>query len=152
MVWVVLVGFFKENTIPALFITSVVMSFLTSLIYRVFGNYNEMRRIKAELSELKESMDKARKNKDEKKLLELMKRQNELAMEQFQYMFKPMFLTMLVVGVVFYFLKQIFHEVDFSANLPFYIPIAGEDVGWLGFYIITSMPLTVFFRKLMKLD
>lgn len=34
-------------------------------------------------------------------------------------------------------------------NLPFSIPIAGEALNWLGFYIIIAMPLTIIFRKML---
>ena len=111
-----------------------------------------MRRIKAEINDLKDKLNKARKEKDDKKLMKYMKRQNELAMEQFQYMFKPMTMTMVVVGFVFYFLRHVFLKINVSFALPFYIPWIGNEVGWLGFYIIMSLPMTVFFRKLMKLD
>ena len=147
-----LYSFYQNHTLVALLLTSMFMSLLTSLIYRFYGNYKEMRRIKAEINDLKDKLNKARKEKDDKKLMKYMKRQNELAMEQFQYMFKPMTMTMLVVGFVFYFLRHIFLKIDVSFALPFYIPWIGNEVGWLGFYIIMSLPMTVFFRKLMKLD
>lgn len=33
--------------------------------------------------------------------------------------------------------------------LPFAIPLAGEALNWLGFYILIAMPLTYIFRKLL---
>jgi uncharacterized membrane protein (DUF106 family) len=34
-------------------------------------------------------------------------------------------------------------------NLPFSIPLAGEALNWLGFYILIIMPMTYIFRKLL---
>ena len=144
--------FFVSYPVYSLLSVSVVMSFMTSLIYRLFGNYKELKRLKAELNDLRESVSKAQKEKNEKKVMELLKKQNSLAMEQFQYMFKPMFLTMGLVGLVFMFLKKIYVGMDLSFGLPFSLPFIGNSVGWLGFYIIMTLPLTIFFRKLMKLD
>jgi uncharacterized membrane protein (DUF106 family) len=42
-------------------------------------------------------------------------------------------------------LKLNAHFVD----LPFSIPLAGDALNWLGFYIIIAMPLTFIFRKLL---
>lgn len=34
-------------------------------------------------------------------------------------------------------------------NLPFSLPLAGEALNWLGFYILIVMPMTFIFRKLL---
>lgn len=34
-------------------------------------------------------------------------------------------------------------------NLPFSIPLAGNALNWLGYYIVVAMPLTIIFRKLL---
>lgn len=40
----------------------------------------------------------------------------------------------------------------YIANLPFSFPIFGNTVGWLGLYIIISMPATFLFRKMLNVD
>ena len=40
----------------------------------------------------------------------------------------------------------------YIANLPFSLPIFGNTVGWLGLYIIISMPATFLFRKMLNVD
>ncbi len=41
----------------------------------------------------------------------------------------------------------------FRANLPFTLPIFNKDtVGWLGLYIIISMPTTFLFRKILNVQ
>ena len=37
------------------------------------------------------------------------------------------------------------------ALLPVSLPVAGNTLGWLGWYIIVSIPLVVMMRKLMKI-
>ncbi len=37
------------------------------------------------------------------------------------------------------------------ALLPFSIPVAGDNLGWLGWYFIVSMPSMILIRKLMKI-
>lgn len=34
-------------------------------------------------------------------------------------------------------------------NLPFSLPLAGEALNWLGYYILVAMPLTFVFRKML---
>jgi uncharacterized membrane protein (DUF106 family) len=36
--------------------------------------------------------------------------------------------------------------------LPFPLPFVGNDVGWLGMYIIMSLPSSVLFRKILGVD
>jgi len=143
---------FSLQPIYSLSIVAAFMSLLIALIYRFFGNYKEMRRIKLEMNDLKEPLAKARKEKNEKKLLELMKRQNELAMEQFKLMMRPMLITMIMVIFIFNVLKRVYSPMNLSFVLPFPLPFAGKEVGWLGFYIIMSLPLTIIFRKILRLD
>ncbi len=40
--------------------------------------------------------------------------------------------------------------MSFRADLPFSLPIFGNTVGWLGLYIIISMPATFLFRKMLN--
>ena len=37
------------------------------------------------------------------------------------------------------------------ASLPFSIPVAGDNLGWLGWYFIVSIPAMILIRKLMKI-
>ncbi len=37
----------------------------------------------------------------------------------------------------------------FEARLPFPLPFVGDTVGWLGFYILASIPVSMFTRKLL---
>lgn len=37
-------------------------------------------------------------------------------------------------------------------KLPFSFPLVGTEVGWLGIYIIISLPATMLFRKLLGVD
>lgn len=37
-------------------------------------------------------------------------------------------------------------------NLPFSLPVIGNQMGWLGTYIITALPFTQLFRKLLGVE
>lgn len=37
---------------------------------------------------------------------------------------------------------------EIVVNLPFSLPRFGDKLGWLGWYILSSMPASIFFRKL----
>jgi len=44
------------------------------------------------------------------------------------------------------------HKLKLSSEfvqLPFSIPFAGDELNWLGFYIVILMPLSILFRKLL---
>ncbi|MFB6145363.1 MAG: EMC3/TMCO1 family protein [Candidatus Nanohaloarchaea archaeon] len=44
---------------------------------------------------------------------------------------------------------KVLHMNARFVDLPFSIPLAGEALNWLGYYILIAMPLTFIFRKLL---
>jgi uncharacterized membrane protein (DUF106 family) len=48
--------------------------------------------------------------------------------------------------------KDYFRIVKYEAKLPFKLPFIGDTVGWLGLYIIISLPTTIILRKLLGVE
>ncbi|MCX6816009.1 MAG: hypothetical protein NT120_04115, partial [Candidatus Aenigmarchaeota archaeon] len=43
------------------------------------------------------------------------------------------------------------HFVRIAAMLPVSLPFVGNTLGWLGWYILASIPLVILIRKLLKI-
>jgi uncharacterized membrane protein (DUF106 family) len=63
----------------------------------------------------------------------------------------PMMLSMVVVlAAIYMLLLPIYGAV--KVQLPFWLPVFGNDFGWLSWYVITGVPVTFIGRKLLGVD
>lgn len=132
-----------------LLLISVGITFVISLNYRFLMDQNAIREIKERVKEKQEKLKEAQKNNPGEvnqlstEILSLTNKQMKLTM-------KPMFLTLIFISITFYFLRGMFPEA--IVVLPFAIPFVGKSLGWLSWYIITSIPLGQFFRIMMGVE
>ncbi len=148
--YVVNLSGYLANPLIGISVIATLLSFLFALIYRFTIDIRKMRTLKKKSRELKIKMDEARKKGDHKELKYLWEKSMRLTREQFAMGLKPMMLTLALVVLVFPLLKKTYNGVSFA--LPFQIPFVGHDIGWLGLYIIISIPTSMLFRKLLKVD
>lgn len=129
---------------------ALIISFIFALFYKIFVNQEKMRKIKDEMIEVKEKMTEAKKKGNDKELKKLVERSLEVNKEQMILSMKPLFISMIFAISLFVWLRQEYTEMVF--NLPISLPYFGNDIGWLGFYIIISLPSTFIFRKILEVD
>lgn len=140
------------GNVLAVFVLTVIITLTSTLLSKKFVNYTRLKEIQAELNEHRKKMMasyKAQDEKETKKLKEdeprIMQLQQELM--QLQY---PMFFTIIPVLFIFLWAKEAFVDTGIVVVLPFTLPRWGTSLGWLGWYIMCSMPLTILFRKALK--
>jgi len=127
-------------------LASVVIVFIISLFYRFLINQNEIRELKTNLKEKQSKIKELQKTNPQeanKALSEVL----ALSNKQMRMSMKPMFLTLIVVGVTLPYFAQLFPGA--VVKLPFTLPYFGNDFGWLAWYIIVSVPLGQIIRKLI---
>jgi len=196
------------------FLISIVLSFVLSLIYKVFTNQEKAKEMKEKMDELKKKINEAQKNKNQKDMTKYQNEMLQMSSEQMRMNMKPMIITFAVVIPVFIWLFPALYgsiniEMDDSlhgtlkygnmekslsiiqenplvisidneektkgdvialgereftiqgydkgkkmltlkqivVNLPFSMPFYGNKLGWLGWYILVSIPMTTVFRK-----
>ncbi len=142
--------FLSLNPLIGISLLATVLSFLFALIYRAVMDVEKIKKIKKESKEFKKRMDEARKKGDHKELKDLWEKSMKLTQEQFALTMKPLMLTFALVIVVFPLMKKLYSGVVF--DLPFPLPFIGSQIGWLGLYIIISIPTSTLFRKLLGVD
>lgn len=129
---------------------SVIVSFIFSLTYKLLIDQDKMKFIKSELENLREKMNKAKKNNKEKELKDLYTKSLAISNKQMMLTMKPMMVSMIFIFILLPWLKYAYPEVLFK--MPFYLPMFGATIGWLGLYIIVSLPTTFIFRKLLGVE
>ena len=128
---------------------SAAITFIITLIYKFLANQNEMRQLKANVKEKQAKIKELQKTNPQeanKMLNEVM----ALSSKQMRMNMKPMLLTLVVVGITLPWLGQAFPGT--VVKLPFTLPYFEDDFGWLAWYIIVSIPLGIYFRKLLKVE
>jgi len=128
---------------------SAVITFIITLIYKFLTNQSEIKQLKISVKEKQTKIKELQKTNPQeanKMLNEVM----ALSSKQMRMNMKPMLLTLVVVGITLPWLGQTFPGV--VVKLPFTLPYFGNDFGWLAWYIIVSIPLGIYFRKLLKVE
>jgi len=125
---------------------SFVIVFIISIFYKFLINQNEIRELKARMKEKQakaREMQKTNPQEANRILSEVL----SLSNKQMRMSMKPMFLTLIVVGIILPYFAQLYPGV--VVKLPFYLPYFESDFGWLAWYIIVSLPLGQLIRKLI---
>lgn len=132
-------------------IVSALVSFIFALLNRLMVDISEMKRIKEKLKFFQQEAKKYQKEKNEKKMKELMGSQLEYSNKMMKMNMKPLLVSLLVIFPLLPWLRASFGTVQFV--LPFPLPFAFDAaVGWLGLYILVSFPTTFVFRKALGVD
>lgn len=131
--------------VMGLSVISAAMSLFFTACQKVLVDQGKMKRIKEESARMREEMTRAQKSGNPKKMNNVMQRSLALNQEMMSLTMKPLLLSMPVIMIVLPWVRHTFGTV--SAVLPFSLPLVGSSVGWIGLYIIASMPATIIFRK-----
>jgi len=129
--------FVKQNPKIGIILISVVVTVFVSLINKYTTNQKRMKEIKESQKKIQEEI---KKNKnDSKKMLELQKEMMAHSSEMMKHGFKPMLLTLIPLLILFNWLKTVF--------------IGGAlERSWVWWYIISSIILSLIFKKIFKIE
>ena len=112
-------------------------------------NQQRMKDIKNQQKDLsKKAKESEKTNPDESKktLDDMMK----LMHEQQRMNMKPMLATFVLVFAFFPWVGSLYNGP--IINLPVSLPYFGNDFGWIMWYVVTSLPLSLLFRKILDVE
>ncbi|MCK4730108.1 MAG: DUF106 domain-containing protein [Candidatus Aenigmarchaeota archaeon] len=133
---------------------TITVTLLQTLIQKKLMDVDLVKALKTEMKKTNQAMktvSKEMKNTKEgeapntKKLNELMSKSVGIQKKMMGQTMKPMMISSLVVFVAFYIIPMFFSGA--VLNLPFSIPFIGNQLGWLGIFILTSIISGLIFRK-----
>jgi len=132
---------------------ALVASAISSGITAKFVDHKRLKELQKEVSKYSRQLREAYKAKDKEKIAAVKKDeprfyqlQSELMKMQF-----PMFYGIIPVIFIFSWLKSNF-EAGAIVQLPFIFPLLWRaELGWLGWYILCSLPMTLLVRKLLRI-
>ncbi len=138
-----IVEILQQYALISLLGISILLSLVTTLIYKYATNQSVMKELKADLKKYQEQMKSHRDNPTE--VMEIQKKAMEVNTKYMKQSFKPMFITMIPFLIIFYLLKMVY---DTMIIIP--LSFWQGHLGWVGSYIIFSMVFTSLFRKALK--
>ena len=136
-------GPITHNLNPALSIIAIafIITFITTLIYKLFTDQHLLKTIKEEVKVLQDEM---KKHTDPMKKLELQKEMSKRTLIMMRHSFRPMFITLIPLLLIFRWLNLAFKDQGKILNILFL------HLGWLGTYIIFSILFSIIIRKILK--
>ncbi len=140
------------NYMLGIFIIAFLVSILINVITAYTMDIKKMRNMKEKLKKIQEQMKDAHKNKNTKKIQKLQMEMMNIQKEIFRQSFKPMLISFLPIVAILSWLKWKIPKNISIVELPFNLPIFGNDLGWFGWYIFVSIVSSMIVKKIMKLE
>ncbi|MBR9678386.1 MAG: DUF106 domain-containing protein [Nanoarchaeota archaeon] len=133
------------TTLLGIFGFALLANIIIQIIYKKFTDQDLIKKINKQVKELQ----KASKNtKDLKKLNNIQSEIMNLSMKKMKQTTKPMMVSMLTFIVLFPVMKNYFMGF-ILVQLPWTLPVIGNDVGWFLTYIIFSTVLNPLIKKIV---
>ncbi len=131
-------------SIVSLTILSVMLVFILTLISKKFVDQNVAKQL---LEEIKALDRKIKETKDQKESEKLLDEKMKLISKQMKMSYKSLFAGMIFIIIFLPWFGHVYTQP--LIDLPFSLPLIGSTVGWLVWYIVVSIPLSLLFRKLL---
>lgn len=145
---------------------AIVISLILTIVNLVLVDQERMKEINKKVKSYNKKLMKATKEQNDEELKKLKSRKPAITkmQQELMKMQMPMFLSMLPFFVVFLLLRRVAEAQAWgefmlfpwcstwaaaNADKCFALPLFGNSLGWLGWYIICSLPFTSFFRKML---
>lgn len=146
---IVLGPLLKLKPLYSIAIISVALSLLFTILQKKLVNQEKVNYIKSEMEKIKKQVDKTKGKGKEKEQAKLLEKQLKLTQQHFMINLKPLIASLVVLSLLLPWLRYYYSVARFK--IPFAIPLLAPNavIGWLGAYIIISIPTTIILKKLL---
>ncbi len=121
----------------SLVIVSLIVSLISTIITKYTTDQSMLKSIKDRQKEIQKEIKDKKYTPTDKRYLELQNEILELTGKMFKNSFKPLIITMVPFLLLFYWLRSI------------YVPLFGGN-SWLWYYIVPSILIGSFYKKIFK--
>lgn len=142
----------QQNNLIGVLIVSLFVSFIITVATAKLVDQELMKKYKKKIKVHQDQMSALQKKGDAKKLKKVQSKMMSMQGEMMKLSFKPMIYTMLPIIVIFGWLGHIIPRELIVVILPFSIPKYGTALGWLGWYIFCSIPMSTLLKKIMNIE
>lgn len=148
----------KFNAIFGVFMVSTLISALIIAISYKLVDQEKMRNLKSRMTSYQEKINKARKRRDAKKIAALQRELLKCNKEMMGMTWRPMLYTFpLIILIItwlsrYEYLNEFITQQGYLVALPFVLPKFGSTLGWFGWYILCSFPMSILIKKIFKIE
>ncbi len=138
---------------PIVFVSiySAAILVLINIFYRILVNQTKAKEAKDTIAELSKKMKENQKSGNKEEASKAMSRMMQEQGALMRMSMKPMIVSLVIVIIFLPVLSGLYNGIT-VASLPLPLPMVNQSVGWLGWYIIFSIPAAIVIRKLMKIS
>lgn len=145
----------KPEIIPV-FLIAVFLAIIITIINKFAVNRKLMKEIKIKMTEIKENLSKAQKDGDKENANKYMNEYMKMNTQMMKQTFKSLLISMVFIMLFLPVLNHKYgadkeNEIDpvVVAKLPFSFPIIGKNGGWLIWYFIVSIAVSITLKKII---
>ncbi len=142
----------KLGYMIGIFIIASLVSLFISLVTNKVVDQKRMKELREKVKEYQSRLMEAQKKGNTKEMAKLQRQMMEMQSEMLSSSLKPMFYTMAPIIIVFAWLRHYFPPGLKFVDLPFYLPIWGNKLGWFGWYFMSSIAVSPLIKKILKLE
>ena len=133
-----------------LFLITIVLSFIMSVMSRLLTDQNKIRKIKEDMKFYREKAGKAQKSGDLKKANEYTSQMMKASQGQFKENMKPMLLSFVIFIAALGWFRVEYASLEVLS--PISIPFIGASLNWFWWYLIIILPSSMIFRKVLDVQ
>jgi len=139
---------FALKPIITILIFSFVLTLIITLINRFVVNRKVMGEVKKKMTEIRENLSKAQKDKDTEAINKHMSEYMSINTQYMKQTFKSLIVSIVVI-LLFLPVLNLKYKGVVVAQLPFTLPIVGDNSGWFFWYFIISLSTSIIFKKII---
>lgn len=142
-----------NNPLWEILVIAIMVSLIITGMQKKLVDQERAKYLQKEVQSFNKELLSAHKNKDDKLVKQLQKKQPAIMEMQKEMMMKmqlPLFASMIPVLIIFMWIKHSYSGFGDFIMVPFYLPFNWAPLGWLGWYIFCSMPATIAMKKILR--
>ncbi|HJW97013.1 MAG TPA: EMC3/TMCO1 family protein [archaeon] len=133
-------------------IWGVLLSVASTLISRFLANQHEIKKAKKDMEFYRKKSSEAQKSGDLKKANEHMGEMMKASQRQLRLNFKAMMFSFLVFIIALGWFGSAYAEATVSSPIPIPFVVESGSMSWFWWYILTVLPFSTMFRKLLDVS
>ena len=142
----------NQKVMLVIFGAATIVSFISTFLYRVFVNQGAIKDMKRELEILQKRLQTVKKKNNPEEMQKIFEEVTTVQMKMMSETMKPTMFSFLPIILIFGWLNVYVkgYNLDYVVAVPF--PFIYSKLGWLGWYIMSSMAVSIPLRKLLGIE
>lgn len=142
----------RHQLMFVIFAAAALVSIISTSIYKIFVDHNEIKELKKKLEKYRAKLEKAKAKNNPEDMQKIFQEVMQIQSDMMSKTMKPTLYSFFPIIFIFGWLRMYTagYHLPYVVRIPF--PFFYSELGWLGWYILSSMAISIPLRKFMGLD